>query len=73
VPRALLLIDFTERSSSTISAWFWLMIVLVLCKKSFRVRAIRTCSRSMRRFCFLQFLLNFFLRASLRCSRASFF
>jgi hypothetical protein len=40
VPRALLLMDRTDRSSSTIIAWVLLMVVLVLCRKSLRMRAI---------------------------------
>jgi hypothetical protein len=73
VPRPLLLIDVMERSSITITAWVLLMIVLVLCRKSLRIRATFACSSSMRAFCFLQFRLNFIFRASFRCSRASLF
>ena len=64
---------FTCKASSTMTAWFWLVSVLSLCRKSWRQLAMRISSWAMRCCCFFQFCEYLTIPASWRCIRAFFF
>src|SRR5690554_4645190 len=57
----------TCKSSIHTIAWFWLIVVLVLCRKSRRVLPIFWCS--VVTLAFFQLLLNFVLRLMACCGR----
>src|SRR5437868_13495819 len=58
----------TCKSSIHTIAWFWLIAVEVLCRKSRRALPIRAWIRWIRPFAFFQLLLNFCLRHSACCA-----
>lgn len=73
VPEAERDIFRTVKSSITTTAWFLLIAVVALCKKSLRTLAILRCRRWIRALSFCQLAENFVRFASLRCKAASFF
>ena len=73
VPEAERDIFRTFKSSITTRAWFLLIIVVVLCRKSLRTLAIVRCRRWILALSFCQLAENFTRFANLRCSFAASF
>ena len=73
VPEAERDIFCTFKSSITTRAWFLLIDVVALCRKSLRTLAILRCRRWILALSFRQLAENFTRFAALRCKAASFF